>query len=76
MEYFQFLEGIKDLVIQFRCLKVNNRIIFNSDLHPLWETIYMLRTYFAMKSFRKYDFFFPTFIWLWESDGKYLLYMI
>jgi len=28
MEYFQFLEGIKDLVIQFPCLQVNNRIIF------------------------------------------------
>jgi hypothetical protein len=59
MEYFQFLEGIKDLVIQFLCLKVNNRITFNSDLHPLWGTIYMLRTYFAMKSLRKYDFSFP-----------------
>jgi hypothetical protein len=58
LEYFKFLEGINDLEIQFRCLKVNYRIIFNSYLHRVWGSIPILRTCFAVKSFRKYDFVF------------------
>jgi len=61
LEYFQFLEGINDLEIQFRCLKVNYRIIFNSYLLQLWGSILILRTCFEVKSLRKYDFFIPTF---------------
>jgi hypothetical protein len=57
VECFNSVKGIEDLVIHVQCLKVRKHMISNSDLHPLWVRISMLRTYLAVKCLKKYRFF-------------------
>lgn len=74
VECFHSVEGIEDLVIHVQCLKVKKHMISNSDLHPLWVRISMLRTYLAVKCLRKYSFFQKNFACervCWQPSSLY-----